>query len=312
MYDVGNTADHEHRIESIEITLSDGQTRVIPVSKDKLTQQKVQQFLTFRDKSKPFTFEAKSAREAEKVRRALATFSPDLPSVILIDNNGIKIGNGEVVDCTKYLYRDLEKRVSFTHYPYPCRNVRKYCKSTYDWIAASPDLIALGCGLEDHGIEMDTQKPAVDLDEFSIRMEWVIRKIRNESDTKILWVQSPITDDWYNGSKDLLFTTANAKAYAERTRNICIANDVSYCDFSSIQLTQNGSFATSQMMRHISDQVGSVLGLEIKIPEVEIRTEKLSSNAIVDQVKGYIVRQIKSINKSVKKRIRQRAKKRIA
>lgn len=311
MYEV-NTADHEHRIESIEITLSDGQTRVIPVSKDKLTQQKVQQFLTFRDKSKPFIFETKSTREAKKVRRALATFSPDLPSVILIDNNGIKVGNGEVVNCTGYLYRSLEKRVSFIHYPHPGRNIRKYCQSTYDWIAASPDLIVLGCGLEDHGIEMDTQKPAVDLDEFSIRMEWVIRKIKNESGTKILWVQSPITDDWYNGSEDLLFTTANARAYAERTRNICIASDVRYCDFSSIQRTQNGSFATSRLMRHISDQVGSVLGFETKIAEVEIRTEKLSSNAIVNQVKGYIVRQIKSIKKSVKKRIKQSAKERRA
>lgn len=312
MYGVVNAADHEHRIESIEITLSDGQTRVIPVSKDKLTQQKVQQFLTFRDKSKPFTFETKSTRQAKKVRRALATFSPDLPSVILIDNNGMTIGNGEVVDCAGYLYRTLEKRVSFIHYPHPCRNIRKYCQSTYDWIAASPDLIVLGCGLEDHGIETDTQKPTVDLDEFSIRMEWVIRKLKNESGAKIVWVQSPITADWYNGSEDLLFTTANAKAYAERTRNICIANEVSYCDCSSIQLTQNGSFATSRLMRYISDQVGSVLGFEIRIPEIEIRTKKLSYNAIVNQVKGYIVRQIKSIKKSVKKRIGQSAKKRIA
>ena len=135
----------------------------------------------------------------------------------------------------KYLKYDCQ----ITFYDRSGVNIRHYNRYLYEWICWNPSVIVLGLGLIDYCVYKETLATRVELDEFEIRMSWVLGKLKRETTAHIIWLYASIEKDCFDKSDKFILRSERDREYAVIVQRLCQSYDVPLIELSAV----DGSFA---------------------------------------------------------------------
>ena len=253
----------------IDFTLSSDQTETWFVGGDESIARRTKFLISEPNQARriPFRTVLKGSPQAQSrhARLAAATAGAirDGDLVMVVPTHRILRPDGGRGLLTPQLYDVIaQHRVRPLHYPADCLTTRDYCDAINDWIAARPELILLGLGLEDYRRSSTTMAPMLDLDEFKYRIDWIISKLRQESEARILWLWLSLDRDITSADGTRLYRSQDARAYQTAIEPLLRANDVAQDEVPLSKLVKRGQFDPARAVKRISDAIGAILRLE--------------------------------------------------
>lgn len=217
----------KRKAREITFTLSDGTERRVYVSGDELTEELVAGLVSRPSRDEPYrytipTWVKGSARDREDalIVQTGGNFSPGRPRV-LIPGQVHLVADGVRFDPWKRTYDALAGHVNCVHDPERVNTMRRSCELLWRWLAYNPDLLVLGIGLQDYRIDVNTGKPNLDLDEFRLRLGWLIDQVGQHAQTKVLWVHVPLMGEFYSGKGRWKHIPDLAEQFMQVAQEVC-------------------------------------------------------------------------------------------
>lgn len=253
----------------IEFTLSSDQTEQWFVGGDETIARRAR-FLTSdpsQTTSIPFRTVPKGTAQAQARHAQLAAVTAeairDGDLVLVVPTHRVLRPDGGRGLLTPQLYNAIaQHHVRPLHYPADCLTTRDYCEAINDWIAARPDVILLGLGLEDYRRNVETMAPMLDLDDFKNRIDWIIWKLRQESEARILWLWLSLDRDITSADGSRLYRSEDLRAYQTAIEPLLNANDVEQDEVALRELVRRGQFDPARAVGRINDLICAMLPLE--------------------------------------------------
>ncbi len=142
-------------------------------------------------------------------------------STVVVPIHDIWQPNGRKSDLIPSLYSAMYAAgLQPLHYPLNCRTTRKYCDAATEWVAARPDAILLGLGLEDYRLDAQTGEAWVDLDEFAARIDWLAWKLQRDTEARLIWIWLTLDDDLTSRDGKWIFRAEDARVYQAAAEQI--------------------------------------------------------------------------------------------
>ena len=253
----------------IEFTLSSDQTETWFVGGDETIARRAKFLISEPNQARwvPFRTVLKGTPQAQSrhARLAAATAESirDGDLVMVVPTHRVLRPDGGRGLLTPQLYNAIDqRRVRPLHYPADCLTTRDYCDAINDWIAARPDVILLGLGLEDYRRSSTTMALMLDLDEYKYRIDWIIWKLRQESEARILWLWLSLDRDITSADGSRLYRSEDARAYQTAIEPLLRANDVEQDEVALRELVRRGQFDPGRAVGRINDLINAMLSLE--------------------------------------------------
>ena len=182
---------------------------------------------------------------------AAATGGP----TIVVPTHEIWQPNGRKAPLLPSLHSALSKRgLSPLHFPMNCVNTRQYCEVVNQWVAVKPDAILLGLALEDYRHNEASDQPWVDLDEFARRVDWLVWKLKRETEATIIWVWLALQVDLIADKGTRIYRASDAKLYQSRAETILRSAGV-----EPTEVCLGDSRSRWRRDRHIGDRLGKLI-----------------------------------------------------
>lgn len=141
------------------------------------------------------------------------------------------------------------------HYPLNCRTTRKYCDAANEWVAARPDAILLGLGLEDYRLDAQTGETWIDLDEFAARIDWLAWKLQRDSEARIIWIWLTLDDDLTSRDGKWTFRAEDARVYQATAEQILRSAGIEPTEVRLHELLPRWG----RQRRHIASRVAKII-----------------------------------------------------
>ena len=142
------------------------------------------------------------------------------------------------------------------HYPLNCRTTRKYCDAANEWVAARPDAILLGLGLEDYRLDARTGGTWIDLDEFAARIDWLAWKLQRDTEARIVWIWLTLDDDLTSRNGKWIFRAEDARVYQATAEQILRSAGIEPTQLRLQELVPRWG----PQHRHIASRLAKIIG----------------------------------------------------
>ncbi len=206
----------------IEFTLNTGQGEDWFVGGDEIIAGRTKFLCGPPDRSRSFMFQVPPkgspqtrVRHAELVAATSAARRAGEPVLVVPTHRILRPDGGRGV-LTPKLYDEISGQgVSPLHYPADCLTTREYCNVVNEWIAARPDAILLGLGLEDYRRDAETATQLIDLDEFTVRVDWLTWKLQRETQARLIWLWLELDRDITSSDGRRVYRHEDARAFQQ-------------------------------------------------------------------------------------------------
>jgi lysophospholipase L1-like esterase len=155
-----------------------------------------------------------------------AHFAPGKPRVLL-PADALRLHAAWRLDVLGPAARAAAGALDLVYYPRKVEGTRQLCWAIYDLLRSAPDLLVLGLGLEDFWVDTRSDQPLVDLDEFRLRLEWVLG-LALDCGTRAVFVLAPPAGE--SASRRRRYSERTALPYIEAARALVAAAGGSVVD----------------------------------------------------------------------------------
>lgn len=148
------------------------------------------------------------------------------------------------------------------HYPTDCISSRHYCSAINDWVVANASYLLLGFGLEDYRRDADTMTAFIDIDEFTTRLKWLLRKLEDESQTQLVWIWLKLDRDITSADGKKIYRSCDAQAYQQAALPILREHNAILNEIEFSKLLMMGRFNHTHAINHFNKVLRKTLKAE--------------------------------------------------
>ena len=247
---------------TIELFLNSGKTETWFVGGDETISLAVRRLTELSPQTPSATFKTPlkippkdQVRHRELVVQTAEAAATGGPTIVL-PTHEVWQPNGRKALLLPGLHSALSKHgLSPLHYPLNCVSTRQYCEAVNHWIAVNPDAILLGLGLEDYRRDPESDRPWLDLDEFTRRVDWLVWKLQRETKAAIIWVWLSLQADLIVSKGARIYRASDAKIYQSRAETILKSAGVRPMEIRLVELRSRW-----RRNRSVEDRLTKLIG----------------------------------------------------
>jgi lysophospholipase L1-like esterase len=148
-----------------------------------------------------------------------ARFAPGRVRVV-VPADVLRLHAGRSLDVLGSTARNAARELDLVHYPRKVEGTRQLCWALYDLLRSAPDLLVLGLGFADFWLDRACGQPLIDLDEYRLRLEWVLR-LAADCGTRVVFVAAPPLGE--SASRRRIYSERAALPYLDTARRLVAA-----------------------------------------------------------------------------------------